>query len=93
MDLLLEYGTEAVRKAVERHFKRLGPGLVKTITFDPGKENAGHKTLERYYLVALEIVECHIKKAVEKMNPPDLVFTINNGKLSFKVYYYRRIYR
>ncbi|GMO43422.1 MAG: hypothetical protein Pg6C_05040 [Treponemataceae bacterium] len=32
MDLLPEYGAGTVRKAVERRFKRLEPGLVKSIT-------------------------------------------------------------
>jgi IS30 family transposase len=40
MDLLLEYGAGTVRKTVERRFKRLEPGLVKSITFDQGKKNS-----------------------------------------------------
>ena len=45
IDLLESYDAPAVRKTIERRFRRLGSGLVKRITFDQGKENSGHKTL------------------------------------------------
>jgi hypothetical protein len=32
MDLLPEYGAGTVRKTVERRFKKLEPGLIKSIT-------------------------------------------------------------
>ncbi|MDR1218573.1 MAG: IS30 family transposase [Treponema sp.] len=34
-----------MRKTVEARFKRLEPDLRKSITFDQGKENSGHKQL------------------------------------------------
>jgi IS30 family transposase len=43
--ILETYTAGTVRETIERRFKRLGSGLVKTITFDQGKENSGHKAL------------------------------------------------
>jgi IS30 family transposase len=37
-----------VRKAIEKRFKRLEEPLRKSITFDQGKENSGHKELSEH---------------------------------------------
>jgi IS30 family transposase len=38
IDLLETYNAQAARETIERRFKRLGSGLVKTIRFDQGKK-------------------------------------------------------
>jgi IS30 family transposase len=43
IDLLERYDAPAVRKTIEKRFRRLGPEICKTITFDQGKENSEHK--------------------------------------------------
>jgi IS30 family transposase len=53
MDLLESMDARTVQKAVDKRFKKLEPALRKSITFDQGKENSGHKPLSEntHYLI------------------------------------------
>jgi IS30 family transposase len=64
LDLLGKHDAPRVRKTIERRFKRLSPGLCKTITFDQGKENSGHKVLAER--AGVKVCFCHPHSPWEK---------------------------
>jgi IS30 family transposase len=63
-DLLEKYDAATVRKAIEKRFKGLEGRLCKTITFDQGKENGGHKTLTEN--TGVKVYFCHPHSPREK---------------------------
>jgi IS30 family transposase len=80
IDLLETYNALTVRETIERRFKRLGKGLVKTITFDPGKENSGHKALAEN--AGIKAYFCHPHSLREKVtceNTDYLIRDMLNG--------------
>jgi IS30 family transposase len=53
-----------VRKTIEKRFKRLGPELRETITFDQGKENSEHKLFTER--TGIKVYFCHPRSPWEK---------------------------
>ena len=53
MDALENMDALTVRKTIERRFKKRAPELRKSITFDRGKENSGHKELSKNLAMAV----------------------------------------
>jgi IS30 family transposase len=81
-----------VRKTIERRFKRLGSGLVKTITFDQGKENSEHKTLAEN--TGVQVYFCHPHSPWEKgtcENTNYLIRDMLNGVTDFRELNQRRV--
>jgi IS30 family transposase len=64
MDLLESMDARAVRRTVEKRFKKLEPNLRKSITFDQGKENSEHKQLSENTGIA--VFFCHPHSPWEK---------------------------
>jgi IS30 family transposase len=64
IDLLEKYDAATVRKTIEKRFRSLGGRLCKTITFDKGKENSGHKTLTEN--TGVKVYFCHPHSPWEK---------------------------
>jgi IS30 family transposase len=64
MDLLESMDARTVRKTVEKRFKKLEPALRKSITFDQGKENSGHRQLSENTGIAVYF--CHPHSPWEK---------------------------
>jgi IS30 family transposase len=64
IDLLERYDAPTVRKTIEKRFKRLGPELRKTITFDQGKENSEHKLFTER--TGIKVYFCHPHSPREK---------------------------
>jgi len=92
IDLLETYNAETVRKTIERRFKRLGSGLVKTITFDQGKENSGHKALAEN--AGIKVYFCHPHSPWEKgacENTNYLIRDMLNGVTDFRELNQRRV--
>jgi IS30 family transposase len=81
IDLLETYKAETV----ERRFKRLRGGLVKTITFDRGKENSGHKAPAEN--AGIKAYFCHPRSPWEKgacENTNYLIRDMLNGVADFR---------
>ena len=81
--LLESYDMPAVRKTIERRFRRIGSGLVKTITFDQGKENSG-----------IQVYFCHPHSPWEKgtcENTNYLIRDMLNGVTDFRELNQQRI--
>lgn len=92
MDLLLEYGAGTVRKTVERRFKRIEPSLVKSITFDQGKENSEHKKLAER--AKIKVYFCHPHSPWEKgtcENTNYLIRDMLDGITDFRELTQRRV--
>jgi IS30 family transposase len=64
MDLLTTYDAPAVRKTIERRFKKLEPSLRKSLTLDQGKENSEHQKLSEH--LHLDVYFCHPHAPWEK---------------------------
>jgi IS30 family transposase len=64
LDLLEKYDAETVRKTIERRFKKMNPALVRSITFDQGKENSQHQELSEN--TKLKVYFCHPHSPWEK---------------------------
>jgi IS30 family transposase len=64
MDLLESMDARTVRRKIEKRFKKLEPGLRKSITFDQGKENSEHKQLAEN--TAIAVYFCHPPSPWEK---------------------------
>jgi IS30 family transposase len=64
MDALESMDARTVRRAVGKRFKKLEPALRKSITFDQGKENSGHKQLSEN--AAMAVCFCHPHSLWEK---------------------------
>jgi IS30 family transposase len=77
---------------IERRFKRLGSGLVKTIPFDQGKENSGHKALAEN--AGVKAYFCHPHSPWEKgtcENTNYLIRDMLNGVTDFRELNQRRV--
>lgn len=61
---LLSYDAETVRKSIERRFGKIEPELIKSITFDQGKEMAQHERLAAK--MKMKIYFCHPHSPWEK---------------------------
>jgi IS30 family transposase len=57
IDLLKKHDADTVRKTIEKRFKQFGGELCKTITFDQGKENSGHKIFTER--TGIKVYFCH----------------------------------
>jgi IS30 family transposase len=64
IDLLKKHDADRVRKTIEKRFKQFGGELCKTITFDQGKENGGHKIFTER--TGIKVYFCHPHSPWEK---------------------------
>lgn len=64
IDRLENYTAREVRQSIERRFKKIRPELVKSMTYDQGKEMAEHESLARN--IKMKVFFCHPHSPWEK---------------------------
>lgn len=85
IDRLISYTALDVRKSIEKRFKKIEPVLVKSLTYDQGKEMAEHEILARN--IKMKVFFCHPHSPWEKGTCENTNFLIRDmleGETDFR---------
>lgn len=85
IDRLESYTARDVRKSIEKRLSKIGPELLRSITFDQGKEMAEHETLARN--IKMKVYFCHPRSPWEKGTCENTNFLIRDmleGETDFR---------